>query len=142
MDATIFFNLLSAFTVKYGAKISSLDTINFYRIDGNNEINTYGEQPQILYKKKQKKLSHSFEYKMAKKNYDNNILISDGGLKLKKQKYKTKYNYIYTKPANNQYNEEIKTILTNYALIYDKSAKKKKKMIKKKKLKLQLKILN
>ena len=105
-------------------QISSLDTINFYRIDGNNEINTYGEQPQILYKKKQKKLSHSFEYKMAKKNYDNNILISDGGLKLKKQKYKTKYNYIYTKPANNQYNEEIKTILTNYALIYDKSAKK------------------
>ena len=79
---------------------------------------------------------------MAKKNYDNNILISDGGLKLKKQKYKKKYNYIYTKPANNQYNEEIKTILTNYALIYDKSAKKKKKMIKKKKLKLQLKILN
>ena len=103
-----------------------IDNKNFYRISLNHEINTAGEHPLILYKKRQGKISHSFEYKMTKKNNDNNIFISDGGLKLKKQKYKTKYNYIYTKPNNNQYNEEIKTILNNYALIYDKSNKKNK----------------
>ena len=111
---------------KINPDLLSIDNTNFYRISLNHEINTAGEHPLILYKKRQKKISHSFEYKMTKKNNDNNIFISDGGLKLKKQKYKTKYNYIYTKTNNNQYNEEIKTILNNYALIYDKSNKKNK----------------
>ena len=111
---------------KINPALLSIDNTNFYRISLNHEINTAGEHPLILYKKRQKKISHSFEYKMTKKNNDNNIFISDGGLKLKKQKYKTKYNYIYTKTNNNQYNEEIKTILNNYALIYDKSNKKNK----------------
>ena len=106
--------------------IISIDNSNFYRISLNHEINTEGEYPLILYKKRQRKISHSFEHKMTKKNNEDNIYISDGGLKLKKQKYKTKYNYIYTKQNNNQYNEEIKTILNNYALIYDKSNKKNK----------------
>jgi len=89
-------------------ELLSIDNNNFYRINLNGKINTDGEQPLILYKKKQKKISHSFEYKMTKKNKNNNnIYISDGGLKLKNQKYKTKYNYIYTKPIN-QYNEEVK----------------------------------
>ena len=105
-------------------ELISIDNSNFYRINGNQQINTTGEQPLILYKKKQGKISHSFEYKMTKKNNDNNIYISDGGLKLKNQKYKTKYNYIYTKPLNNQYNEELKSIMTNYAMMYEKSAKK------------------
>ena len=107
-------------------ELLSIDNNNFYRINGNRKINinTVGEQPLILYKKKQNKISHSFEYKMTKKNKnDDNIYISDGGLKLKNQKYKTKYNYIYTKPTN-QYNEEVKSLMTNYALIYEKSAKK------------------
>ena len=105
-------------------ELLSIDNNNFYRINGNRKINTTGEQPLILYKKRQNKISHSFEYKMTKKNKNNdNIYISDGGLKLKNQKYKTKYNYIYTKPIN-QYNEEVKSLITNYALIYEKSAKK------------------
>ena len=105
-------------------ELLSIDNNNFYRINLNGKINTDGEQPLILYKKKQKKISHSFEYKMTKKNKNNNnIYISDGGLKLKNQKYKTKYNYIYTKPIN-QYNEEVKSLMTNYALFYEKSAKK------------------
>ena len=103
----------------------SIDNSNFYRINGNGKINTTGEQALILYKKKQSKISHSFEYKMTKKNKDNkNIYISDGGLKLKNQKYKARINYIHTKPISNQYNEEIKSVMTNYALMNEKSAKK------------------
>ena len=105
-------------------KLMPIDKTNFCRISGNQEINTDGEQPLILYKKKVGKISHSFEYKMTKKNNDNNIFISDGGLKLKNQKYKTKYNYIYTKNNNEQFQEEIKTILSKYALAYDKSTYK------------------
>ena len=105
-------------------ELITLNKTNFYRISGNHKINTDGEQPLILFKKKIGKISHSFEYKMSKKNYENNILISDGGLKLKNQKYKTKYNYVYTKPSNDQFQEEIKTILSKYAIVYDKSATK------------------
>jgi len=105
-------------------ELITLNKTNFYRISGNHKINTDGEQPLILFKKKIGKISHSFEYKMSKKNYENNILISDGGLKLKNQKYKTKYNYVYTKPSNEQFQEEIKTILSKYAIVYDKSATK------------------
>ena len=105
-------------------ELITLNKTNFYRISENHKINTDGEQPLILFKKKIGKISHSFEYKMSKKNYENNILISDGGLKLKSQKYKTKYNYVYTKPSNEQFQEEIKTILSKYAIVYDKSATK------------------
>jgi len=105
-------------------ELITLNKTNFYRISGNHKINTDGEHPLILFKKKIGKISHSFEYKMSKKNYENNILISDGGLKLKSQKYKTKYNYVYTKPSNEQFQEEIKTILSKYAIVYDKSATK------------------
>ena len=111
---------------KINPDLLSIDNTNFYRISLNHEINAAGERPLILYKKRQKKISHSFEYKMTKKNNDNNIFINDRGIKLKKQKYKKKYNYIYNKTNNNQYNEEKKTILNNYALIYDKSNKKNK----------------
>ena len=104
--------------------LTSIDKVDFYRISGNQEINTDGEQPLILFKKKIGKISHSFEYKMTKKNDDKNIFISDGGLKLKNKKYKTKYNHIYTKCNNEQFQEQIKTILNNYAIVYDKSAKK------------------
>ena len=105
-------------------ELITLDKPNFHRISENHKINTDGEQPLILFKKKIGKISHSFEYKMSRKNYENNILISDGGLKLKDQKYKTKYNYVYTKPNNEQFQEEIKTILSKYAIVYDKSATK------------------
>ena len=103
-------------------ELISIDNTNFYRVSGNQAINTAGEQPLILYKKKIGKISHSFEYKMTKKNNDNNIFISDGGLKLKNQKYRTKYHYIYNKPNNIQFHDELKKILSKYALVYDKSA--------------------
>ena len=107
-------------------KLISFDKIDFYRITGNQAINTDGEQPLILYKKKIGKISHSFEYKMTKKNNDNNIFISDGGLKLKNQKYKTKYNYIYNKGNNEQFQDQIKSIISKYAIVYDKMSKKNK----------------
>ena len=103
-------------------ELISIDNTNFYRVSGNQAINTAGEQPLILYKKNIGKISHSFEYKMTKKNNDNNIFISDGGLKLKNQKYRTKYHYIYNKPNNIQFHDELKKILSKYALVYDKSA--------------------
>ena len=101
------------------------DKRNFHRITGSNHINTTGEQPLILYKKKESRISHSFEYKMTKKNNDNNIFITDGGLKLKNKKYKTKYNIVSIKNDNIPFNYEINKILTNYAILYDKSTKNK-----------------
>ena len=101
------------------------DKRNFHRITGSNHINTTGEQPLILYKKKESRISHSFEYKMTKKNNDNNIFITDGGLKLKNKKYKTKYNIVSIKKDNIPFNYEINKILTNYAILYDKSTKNK-----------------
>ena len=103
----------------------SIDKRNFHRISGNSKINTTGEQPLILFKKKEGRISHSFEYKMTKKNNDNNIFITDGGLKLKNKKYKTKYNITSIKNENNPFHYEINKILTNYAILYDKSTKNK-----------------
>ena len=103
-------------------ELISIDNTNFYRVSENQAINTEGEHALILYKKKIRKISHSFEYKMTKKNNNDNIFISDGGLKLKNQKYKTKYHYKYNKPNNIQFQEELKKILSKYSLVYDKSA--------------------
>ena len=74
----------------------SRDCKDFKKISENNIVNTSGEQPLLLYKKKDNKISHSFDYKMTKKNSDKNIYISDGGLKLKNEKYKTSYSNTYS----------------------------------------------
>jgi hypothetical protein len=65
----------------------SKDSNNFHKITEDNIISTSGEQPLLLYRKKESKISHSFDYKMTKKNSDKNIFISDGGLKLKNEKF-------------------------------------------------------
>ena len=72
----------------------SKDPTNFHKITEHNIISTSGEQPLLIYKKKEPKISHSFDYKMTKKNSDKNIYISDGGLKNKNAKFNSGYNYI------------------------------------------------
>ena len=95
---------------KHTSKPAALikDSNNFHKINENNIISTSGEQPLLLYKKKETKTSHSFDYKMAKNNYDNNIYISDGGLKLKNEKFNSGYNYTNT----NQNHKQIKSLRT------------------------------
>ena len=95
---------------KHTSKPATLtkDSNNFYKINENNIISTSGEQPLLLYKKKEQKTSHSFDYRMAKNNYDNNIYISDGGLKLKNEKFNSGYNYTNT----NQNHKQIKSLRT------------------------------
>ena len=86
------------------------DSNNFHKITENNIINTFGDQPLLLYKKKEQKISHSFDYKMTKKNSDKNIFISDGGLKLKNEKFNSGNNYINTN--QNQNRRQIKSLRT------------------------------
>ena len=95
---------------KYSMKPSTLskDGYNLQKITENNIISTSGEQPLLLYKKKENKISHSFDYKMTKKNSDKNIYISDGGLKLKNEKY----NYGYNNTNTNQNKKHIKSLRT------------------------------
>ena len=95
---------------KYKLKPATLikDSNNFHKITENNIINTLGDQPLLLYKKKEQKISHSFDYKMTKKNSDKNIFISDGGLKLKNEKFNFGNNYINT----NQNRRQIKSLRT------------------------------
>ena len=80
---------------KHSQKPATLikDSNNFHKITENNIISTSGEQPLLLFKKKEPKISHSFDYKMTKKNSDKNIYISDGGLKLKNEKFNSGYNH-------------------------------------------------
>ena len=87
------------------------DSNNFHKVNEDNIISTSGEQPLLLYKKKEAKISHSFDYKMTKKNSDKNIYISDGGLKLKNKKFNSGYNY--TNTNTNQNHKQIKS-LRNY----------------------------
>ena len=86
----------------------SKDSNDFHKITENNMISTSGEQPLLLFKKKEPKISHSFDYKMTKKNSDKNIYISDGGLKLKNEKFNSGYNYTNT----NQNPKQIKSLRT------------------------------
>ena len=88
----------------------SKDANNFHKVTENNIISTSGEQPLLLYRKKEPKISHSFDYKMTKKNSDKNIFISDGGLKLKNEKFNSGYNY--TNTNINQNRKEIKSLRT------------------------------
>ena len=88
----------------------SKDSNNFHKITEDNIISTSGEQPLLLYRKKESKISHSFDYKMTKKNSDKNIFISDGGLKLKNEKFNSGYNY--TNSNINQNNKQIKSLRT------------------------------
>ena len=91
---------------KYSMKPSTLsqDGYNLPKITENNIISISGEQPLLFYKKKENKISHSFDYKMAKKNSNKNIYISDGGLKLKNEKY----NYRCNNANTNQNKKHIK----------------------------------
>ena len=84
------------------------DSTNFHKITENNIISTSGEQPLLIYKKKEPKISHSFDYKMTKKNSDKNIYISDGGLKKKNAKFNSGYNYA----NNNQKSNKMKSLRT------------------------------
>ena len=95
---------------KHSQKPSTLikDSNNFHKVTENNKISTSGEQPLLLYKKKEKKISHSFDYKMTKKNSDKNIYISDGGLKLKNEKFHSGYNRTNT----NQNHRQVKSLRT------------------------------
>ena len=97
---------------KYSMKPSTLskDGYNLQKITETNIISTSGEQPLLLYKKKENKISHSFDYKMTKKNSDKNIYISDGGLKLKNEKYN--YGYNNTNTNANQNKKHIKSLRT------------------------------
>ena len=97
---------------KYSIKPSTLskDCNNLQKIIENNIISTSGEQPLLLYKKKDNKASHSFDYKMTKKNSDKNMYISDGGLKLKNEKYNAGYSN--TNANQNQNRKQIKSLRT------------------------------
>ena len=95
---------------KHSSKPATLikDSNNFHKITENNIISTSGEQPLLLYRKKEPKISHSFDYKMTKKNSDKNIYISDGGLKLKNEKFNSGINYTNT----NHNHKQIKSLRT------------------------------
>jgi hypothetical protein len=81
----------------------SKEANNFHKITTENDkISTSGEQPLLLYRKKEPKISHSFDYKMTKKNSDKNIYITDGGLKTKIEKFNSGYNYTNTNQNQNQ----------------------------------------
>ena len=89
----------------------SKDSNNFHKITTENDkISTSGEQPLLLYRKKEPKISHSFDYKMTKKNSDKNIYITDGGLKTKNEKFNSGYNYTNTNQNQNQ--RQIKSLRT------------------------------
>ena len=55
---------------KYSMKPSTLskNINNLQKITENNIIRTSGEQPLLVYKKKESKTSQSFDYKMNKKS--------------------------------------------------------------------------
>ena len=95
---------------KYSMKPSALskNINNLQKITENNIIRTTGEQPLLVYKKKEGKTSHSFDYKMSKKSSDKNIYISDGGLKQKNEKFNTGYSYTNA----NQNKKNIKSLRT------------------------------
>ena len=95
----------------------SKETNNFHKITTENDkISTSGEQPLLLYRKKEPKISHSFDYKMTKKNSDKNIYITDGGLKMKNEKFNSGYNYTNTNlnqnHNQNQNPRQIKSLRT------------------------------
>ena len=95
----------------------SKDANNFHKITTENDkISTSGEQPLLLYRKKEPKISHSFDYKMTKKNSDKNIYITDGGLKMKNEKFNSGYNYTNTNlnqnHNQNQNPRQIKSLRT------------------------------
>ena len=95
---------------KYSMKPSTLskNINNLQKITENNIIRTSGEQPLLVYKKKESKTSQSFDYKMNKKSSDKNMYISDGGLKLKTEKFNTGYSYTNA----NQKKKNIKSLRT------------------------------
>jgi len=95
---------------KYSMKPAALskNINNLQKITENNIIRTSGEQPLLIYKKKEGKASHSFDYKMNKKSSEKNMYISDGGLKLKNEKINTGYSYTNA----NQNKKNVKSLRT------------------------------
>ena len=127
---------------KYSMKPSALskNINNLQKITENNIIKTSGEQPLLVYKKKEGKTSQSFDYKMNKKSSDKNMYISDGGLKLKTEKYNTGYSYTNTNANQNKKN--IKSLRTYLESINANKLLKTPSIQNRKKVKTKQKTIN